>query len=157
MSVMLRLFGAALVVFTGWAAGWHLAEKKRRRLAVLEQLERLIALVQDEIVYRAAPLSDILVLLKERRDMPGLCLADCGQLQRLACPPDLDRPAWNQMEGFFTRLGSAAGQEEARHCAYYLRRCAGLRDEARREYEQAKRLYAKAGLCCGALAALLLF
>ena len=89
--------------------------------------------------------------------MPGLCLADCGQLQRFVCPPDLDKPAWNQLEGFFTRLGSAAGQEEARHCAYYLRRCAGLRDEARREYEQAKQLYAKAGLCCGALAALLLF
>lgn len=157
MSVMLRLLGAALVVFAGWSAGWYLAEKKRRRLAVLEQLERLIALVQDEIVYRAAPLSDILILLKERRDMPGLCLEACGQLQRLACPPDLDRTAWHQLEGFFSRLGSAAGQEEARHCAYYLRRCTGLRDEARREYEQAKQLYAKAGLCCGALAALLLF
>ena len=140
MSAAVLLFGAALVAFSGWAAGWWLTEKKRRRLAALEQLERLIALVQDEIVYRAATLSEILALLKARRDMPGLCLEECGQL-----------------EGFFTRLGSAAGQEEARHCAYYLKRCALLREGARQEYEQAKQLYTKAGLCCGVLAALMLF
>ena len=157
MSAAVRLLGAALVVFSGWAAGWWLAEKKRRRLAALEQLERLISLVQDEIVYRAAPLSEILALLKARRDMPGLCLEMCGHLEAFSCPPGLDRPAWDQLEGFFTRLGSAAGQEEARHCAYYLKRCAHLREGARQEYEQAKQLYVKAGLCCGALAALMLF
>lgn len=157
MSAAVRLLGAALVTFTGWAAGWQWAEKKRRKAAALEQLERLIALVQDEIVYRAAPLGEILALLKNRRDMPGLGLDKCPQLQRIPRPPDLDRPAWAQLEGFFTRLGSAAGQEEARHCAYYLKRCARLREAAQREYEQAKQLYTKAGLCCGALLALLLF
>lgn len=157
MSVLIRLLGAGLVVFAGWAAGWWLTEKKRRRLAALEQLERLIAVVQDEIVYRAAPLNEILALLQTRQDMPFLRLQECAQLQKFACPPDLDRPAWNRIEGFFTRLGSAAGQEEARHCAYYLKQCAGLREQALREYEQAKQLYTKAGLCCGALTALLLF
>ena len=48
------------------------AAQQRADLAALEQLERLIALAQDEIVYRAAPLSEILALLKARRDMPGL-------------------------------------------------------------------------------------
>lgn len=157
MSAAVRLLGAALVVFSGWAAGWWLAEKKRRRLAALEQLERLISLVQDEIVYRAAPLSEILALLKARRDMPGLCLEECSQLEAFSCPPDLDRPAWHQLEGFFTRLGCTSGQEEAKHCAYFLKRCAGLREAAKKEYEQAKQLYAKAGLCCGVLAALVLF
>lgn len=157
MSATVRLLGAALVVFAGWAVGWQMTEKKRRRLAALEQLERLITLVQDEIVYRAAPLSEILLFLKTRRDMPALCLEECGQLQAFSRPPDLDRPDWAQLEGFFTRLGSAAGQEEARHCAYYLKRCAHLRDGARQEYEQAKQLYTKAGLCCGVLAALMLF
>ena len=32
-----------------------------------------------------------------------------------------------------------------------------LLDSAKKEYEQAKQLYAKAGLCCGVLAALVLF
>ena len=42
MSAAVRLLGAALVAFSGWAAGWWLTEKKRRRLAALEQLERLL-------------------------------------------------------------------------------------------------------------------
>lgn len=157
MSAAVRLLGAVLVVFSGWAAGWQLTEKKKRRLAALEQLERLIALVQDEIVYRATPLSEILSLLRQRQDMPGLCLDRHPSLQEFACPPDLDRPAWHQLEGFFTRLGCTSGQEEARHCAYFLKHCAGLREAAKKEYEQAKQLYAKAGLCCGVLAALVLF
>lgn len=156
MSAVIRLLGAGLVVFAGWAAGRWLTERKHRRLAALEQLERLIALVQDEILYRAAPLGEILSTLQQRRDLPELFLADCAQLQDLACPPALDRPDWDQLQGFFARLGSAAGQEEARHCAYYLKRCAGLRGQAQKEYEQAKQLYTKAGLCCGALVALLL-
>lgn len=157
MSAAVRLLGAGLVVFAGWAAGRWLAEDKRRRLAALEQLERLIALVQDEILYRASPLDEILALLKQRQDLPDLGLDSCPALRELSRPPALDRPAWDRLEGFFSRLGSAAGQEEARHCAYYLKQCAALRQQARQEYEQAKQLYAKAGLCCGALAALTLF
>lgn len=157
MSVAIRFLGGALVTFAGWAAGWQLTEKKRRRMAVLEQLERLIALVQDEIVYRAAPLSEILILLKSRQDMPDLGLDACTQLKKLSRPTDLDKSAWAQLEGFFSRLGSAAGQEEAHHCAYYLKRCTQLRSSARQEYEQAKQLYTKAGLCVGVLTALTLF
>ena len=40
MSAAVRLLGAALVAFSGWAAGWWLTEKKRRRLAALEQVSR---------------------------------------------------------------------------------------------------------------------
>lgn len=157
MSAAVRLLGAVLVAFAGWSAGWQLTEKKRRRMAVLEQLERLIALVQDEIVYRAAPLREILILLKDRRDMPDLGLDVCTQLQKLSRPPDLDKSTWAQLESFFSRLGSAAGQEEARHCVYYLKRCTQLRSSAQQEYEHAKQLYTKVGLCVGVLMALMLF
>ena len=84
MSAVLRLLGAGLVGFAGGAAGRSLTERKHRRLAALEQLERLIALVQDEILYRAAPLGEILSTLQQRRDLPELFLADCAQLQDFA-------------------------------------------------------------------------
>ena len=114
MSAAVRLLGAALVAFSGWAAGWWLTEKKRRRLAALEQLERLIALVQDEIVYRAAPLSEILALLKARRDMPGLCLEECGQLEAFSCPPGLDRPAWDGTAPIISSAARSCGKARGR-------------------------------------------
>ena len=157
MSVGLRLLGAGLLLLTGWGAGCWLTGKKRARLRALEELLALMGTVRNEIVYRAAPLSDILVGLRKSGALGELALENCQRLDRLPRPAALTASDWEQLGPFFGGLGCAAGAESERRCLYYEQRCAALRDAARRDYEQAKQLYSKAGLCSGALAALLLF
>lgn len=156
MSAALSLAGAVCVAAAGLGTGVSLARRKGRRQAALEQLSCLFAVVKSEILYRAAPLGEVLAQLQSRQDLPLLFLGDCRALGALACPPDLTAEDWQQLQGFFEQLGSACSQEEARRCDYYGRICAGLAAAAKRDYEQARQLYAKLGLCCGLLAALLL-
>ena len=157
MSVAVRLLGAGLLVLAGWGIGSWLAGKKHARLRALEELTVLIGRVRDEIVYRASPLSDILRGLRQAGDWAELGLEGCEALDKLSRPPALTADDWEQLGPFFRGLGCAGGEESERRCLYYEKKCAALRDAARRDHEQAKQLYAKAGLCCGALAALVLF
>ena len=156
MSAALKLMGACMLVLAGYAAGRQQAEKKRRKVQALEQLGRLMAYIQDEITYRAAPLADILAALPQNGGWQALRLEDCANLRELACPPYLEQAQWAVLGRFFRQLGQTTGQESARQYAYYQKKCAGFLGEAQQEYRQAKQLYTKMGLCCGSLLALLL-
>lgn len=154
--ILARLTGACLLALAGYATGWYQTRRRRERLDALEQLRQMIALVQDEIQYRSAPLSDILIILKTQKNLGQLALAECRDLRNLPQPVGLDGNSWQQLQGFFSRLGSVGAREEVGHCAYYLNRCSALCRQAQQEYEQARQLYAKAGLGIGAMIALVL-
>lgn len=154
--ILLKFFGAALVVLAGAAAGWQKAARARRRAEALRQLEQLLARIQGEICYRATPLGDLLQQLKAEQAFPLLELGHCRSLRQLALPNILTPAERQALQGFFDTLGQATGDESARQGAYYQKRCAELLEEAQRQARTAEELYTKLGLCAGALLALLL-
>lgn len=152
-----KLIGAGFVVLAGAAAGFLKAERARRRVTTLRNLEQLIARILGEILYRGTSMPDLLVELQEEQFCPVLDLQNCSELRRYKLPDLLTVSEKQQLQGFFTGLGRATTEESSQEGLYYQKICAQLLENAQHEAATAEELYTKLGLCCGALAALLLF
>lgn len=107
---MLKGLGAAAVLLACAALGFERSAALARRAACLQELQRLIVMLQGEIRYAKTPLSEAFLELSRRTD---------GALGR-----------------FFSEAASAAGQRDGRSMAEIFRTCAeeslrgsGLLDE----------------------------
>ena len=155
--IAFKLIGAGCVVLAGAAAGFSKADKARRRVAVLRNLEQLMARILGEILYRGTSIPDLLIELKEEQFCPGLGLEKCSELRSYQLPDLLSSSEKQQLQGFFTGLGRSTTEESSQEGLYYQKICAQLLENAQHEAATAEELYTKLGLCCGALTALLLF
>lgn len=66
--ILMKCLGAALVVISGCGLGLQLAGQWRGRLALLEQLRKMIHLLKGEIVYANSTLEEALCRVGSRTD-----------------------------------------------------------------------------------------
>ena len=66
--ILIKCLGAALVVISGCGLGLQLAGQWRGRLALLEQLRKMIHLLKGEIVYANSTLEEALCRVGSRTD-----------------------------------------------------------------------------------------
>lgn len=151
-----KLVGAILLVLVGTLIGWQKAAAVRKRAEALQQLGRLIVRIQEEIEYRATPLSELLLRVQADSAFACLQLADCTSLRSFSPPAYIHSAQWQQLRPFFERLGQTSGDECVQQSAYYQALCAEWYETAKEDACTANRLYTKMGLCCGTLAALML-
>lgn len=156
MNVAFKLIGSVLIVCVGTVVGWQKSATARQRATVLQQMERLIARIEDEITYRATPLPEILARVKAETAFAALNLDECNNLRSYQPPNAMAKEHWKLLQPFFEHLGQTTVHESQNRSHYYQALCEEWLITAAEEACTAKKLYTKMGLCCGAFVALML-
>lgn len=151
-----KMLGGCLLAVTGYEIGRQRVYVHQLRLNILQELERMLLLIRDEIYYRATTLEEIRQVLIGIGDFKVLQLENCAELQNLQLPQELTPAQRVGMEQAFRTLGQRTSQESAEQLDYYRSLCLEFIAQEKLQLCSAKQLYRQLGICAGLVLALLL-
>ncbi len=152
----MKLIGGCLLIITGYGVGFRRVRLQEMRLETLNQLERMLARIRDEIQYRGIPLEEIRQLLLTLGGFEALHLDEYPALKDLKLPLVLAKNQRDVLEQVFQTLGQRTSQESTVQLDYYRQLCLEFAEEERKQLVSAKHLYRQIGVCAGLAVALLL-
>ena len=85
---MIRLLGAALLLFGALLAGQALTGLLRRKRAVLRELRGFVEMLQAELLQRGTPLPELFARQADRRGLLWEPVRDCGRTLARGIPAD---------------------------------------------------------------------
>jgi stage III sporulation protein AB len=157
----MRVCGALLVMFCGWYGGVLHQRGIRARRMELEQTERLLQRVRQEIAYRHYALDQLYRVLAAEGGLACFMSLGVGEgseasFQALQPP----RSFFDEEKACFMEcmagLGRTEAQQECERLDYFLQRFARFRMQAEEAEQKAAALDRKLGFAAGAILALLL-
>lgn len=152
----IKLLGGCLLAVTGYEAGRRRVAVHANRLNILQELERMLLRIGDEIQYRGSTLEEIRDLLIMLGNFKSLQLEQCTELQNLQLPQELTPTQQRVMEQAFRTLGQRTSQESVVQLEYYRQLCVEFSAQEKLQLNSAKQLYRQLGICAGLVLTLLL-
>lgn len=157
MTVILKWMGLLLLVFTGFAAGMEYSKRVYSRLLFWNQLSQLLAYLEQEIFYRATPISQLFRDCQSSGLYTQLITAHGKGFGDVLLPEWLGREHSSGFQSFFQFLGVNTSEQFCQEVEYLMMVCKKEQEQAERRHQATCRLYPKLGLCLGGLVAILLF
>ncbi len=154
-----KLFGAGLLVLSGWWLGRGLCNQEHRRLEQTQSAAALLRFVRSQIDTYLLPMTEILRLCDDK------LLCDCGidapahNVQNISeqCRGLLDPATRDTLSDYFRRAGRGDRAAEVALCEGCIRTLDTREQTLLREYSRRCRLIMTLCICASAGVALLLF
>jgi stage III sporulation protein AB len=173
--IMLKLFGAALILLAGTLFGWYQALQLSRRPTHIAELIRGLQRLETEIVYGFTPLSEALRSIGERSPGPvGAVFAQAGK--ELSEPAGRSaRDIWQHVitqqwrntsmkpseREIVSQLGATLGltdrDDQVKHLRLAILQLQGENETAREEQAKYERMWKSLGVLLGALIVIIMY
>ncbi|WP_158212332.1 stage III sporulation protein AB [Natranaerobius trueperi] len=171
---MLRIIGAALILFTSMALGNKIASNYRLRPKILQEIETILEMAASEINYVATPLPVLLSKLGRRfPKSAGKIFSNLNYyLAQEGCPPDeaivaardkleSDLPLleedWEIIENFTINLGKSDTDEQLRHIELCLSHIRVNQKLALEDRKKSEKMWRYLGVLTGLLLVILIW
>jgi len=171
---MIRIIGAALILFTTISIGNNIAYKYRMRPKQLQEIEVMLEMTASEINFAALPLPDLLSKTGQRFPKgAGKIFSNLNEIMKnqgftpedafhktkeaLESELSLDNEDWNILENFSINLGKTDCDEQLRQielCLSHIRINQKLATEERRKNE---RMWRYLGVLSGLMLVILIW
>lgn len=168
---MIRLLGAALLLFGALLAGQAFTGLLRRKRAVLRELRGFVEMMQAELLQRGTPLPELFARQADRRGLLWEPVRDCGRALACGIPAERameplrkaleDGEALPEAAAAMGELSRALGKYDAGTQAERCKQiCARLEEQEKQLWTALKekgRLYRALSFSAGAVLALMLW
>ncbi|MBO8163145.1 MAG: stage III sporulation protein AB [Brevibacillus sp.] len=172
---MVKLIGAALVLFSATMTGWHIGKSYANRSAQLRALLLALQMLETEIVYGSTPLHRAFVKIGHRvaPEVGRIFLAASEQLVRhegqttQVCWQTAIEQHWadtalcKQEQDVLLHLGYVLGssdrEDQQKHLKLAVTHLRTLEEEARLEQYKYEKMYRTLGVLGGLLLVILMF